>query len=1180
MSDKFSSAPACDGKKLLIEVTGIQHGAEQDFEFYDLTDMTQQPSLEAKKKIDPELDDTTVYSWDWSDEKENRNVWLKVDADGGPIKLPLFENVTVTERKQDEQDYLVHSVLPLTLLPSYQGSVTNADRVAPVRAGYLYVFYNHKAWREIHITPEDGEMCLKDVHLYRYREGRDQPFKDEERVATGMPLSEIWIPAKAKNEQSVVHIAFSEVQWSAPRLNYLEAHPEHLMQRAKPLDSLNAVDGSDILKITALPAMRMRAPELEFFLAEPMQLNRDLSGAWVKQTYQTVKGELESMREDGASAPNMLRYYDHQPHRYEYGLRHSALMDILSPDAEESEMWEAETTDDYLAQAKQGHLRAIVLDDPLFDLRHHTYLARSGVAYMQQIYVDMSQQPHYRSAELVQKLVVPPKFGENENPSHAAYDEMDTFLGGRFHRTLRTVERQICCTDIENLQGYVQSIIEEPRLAEVIRDISSLNDINAAAAHKLIGEAASALCANTKKLDQLSHCDSRRMSPYFDTAKAILLPNSGSALHSILFPAEQSVSLDECLEQPPEAANLGDGLATPESLALWFKKGQDIQDEDLRIFDLAFMSSANNNEEGAFGPVRQVANTLDGILRGYYEILLELSQDLADEAKVIEFNSAYAPVLRLMKAANSEVWGDITYQPVGGKAFRGTVVGVEGHGLTWGLSNTDREHIKTKQKNAPMARMYENASGKLVASTGKNAFRPSDIPGVDRAAVGPKLPLKVVVVSEDSHVAEAFNQANTRRALNNVNQTASNAYEGLRVPYFIAVIELVNLMVNTQHFSNLARSKDSVYSGAQVISVAADLGIATVHASNLYTQNASRLATVSNAKAFNVPNSLVDWVSSKSNTVRLVGKVSAIGLASLAAGFLTAAIAGWDAIRLWQSNDIDASIAKGMVATGALVTTVATGLFTTSAPILFGMGPVAWLGIGLSVVGLVLYSFWKNTPLEDWMTHGPFAKEPNEDYQHLLDPKSAYEHLVGLFLKISTKGYHLESQTAFSEQLKRRMRALGATHIIHVNTNLASLLNPTSLDTDFYARQAIERKTVKISRVGRQEEREIINISSANSTLLKQEKTDEGYAFFIKYEKHVPKTNMESRLLSGRVYEHHYSPALITRAQLKVEEAIFPTLTMEQLEEGKVRTPVPSFNLDDDSDLGWAKDSLIINTRG
>lgn len=51
MSTKFASSPSCDGKKFFIEVTGIQHGSEQDFEFYDLTDMSQQAALEAKRVL-------------------------------------------------------------------------------------------------------------------------------------------------------------------------------------------------------------------------------------------------------------------------------------------------------------------------------------------------------------------------------------------------------------------------------------------------------------------------------------------------------------------------------------------------------------------------------------------------------------------------------------------------------------------------------------------------------------------------------------------------------------------------------------------------------------------------------------------------------------------------------------------------------------------------------------------------------------------------------------------------------------------------------------------------------------------------------------------------------------------------------------------------------------------------
>lgn len=84
---------------------------------------------------------------------------------------------------------MVHAVLPLTLLPTYQSSLTYKERIAPVRAGFIYIFYNHKVWREIQISPEDsGEYSLKDVHLYQYRTGRDKPFKDEARIATGVAL--------------------------------------------------------------------------------------------------------------------------------------------------------------------------------------------------------------------------------------------------------------------------------------------------------------------------------------------------------------------------------------------------------------------------------------------------------------------------------------------------------------------------------------------------------------------------------------------------------------------------------------------------------------------------------------------------------------------------------------------------------------------------------------------------------------------------------------------------------------------------------------------------------------------------------------------------------------------------------------------------------------------------------
>ncbi|MBF4296098.1 hypothetical protein EAY24_22830, partial [Vibrio anguillarum] len=370
MSAKFASSPSCDGKKFFIEVTGIQHGSEQDFEFYDLTDMSQQAALEAKKSIDPELDESTVYSWDWCDESANRNVWLKIEAEDEPIKLPLFQNVADIPRKKDEQDYLVHAVLPLTLLPTYQSSLTYKERIAPVRAGFIYIFYNHKVWREIQISPEDsGDYSLKDVNLYQYRTGRDKPFKDEDRIATGVALKEIWIPAKENNKGARIHLAFSEVQWSAQYLNYLEANQNELVQRAVAFHQLNVDSNVDVLKASLLPPMRIRAPELELFLAEPSNLNRDLSGEWVTRTYQTIKEEILSANEDGDKAVQVFKYA--QPHRYEYAIKQAALIEIINSDPNQAKLWTIGDSKDFLEDAKKRHLRAIVLDDPLFDLRHH-----------------------------------------------------------------------------------------------------------------------------------------------------------------------------------------------------------------------------------------------------------------------------------------------------------------------------------------------------------------------------------------------------------------------------------------------------------------------------------------------------------------------------------------------------------------------------------------------------------------------------------------------------------------------------------------------------------------------------------------------------------------------------------------------------------------------------------------
>ncbi|MBF4343197.1 hypothetical protein EAY39_21105, partial [Vibrio anguillarum] len=481
----------------------------------------------------------------------------------------------------------------------------------------------------------------------------------------------------------------------------------------------------------------------------------------------------------------------------------------------------------------------------------------------------------------------------------------------------RTTERQFCCQDVKVLQEKLQLQVNQKRLAQVLRDISSMNDINASAAHVIVGYALSALSVNIDKLDQMSNPESDVRSPYLETARQILSPKDNHPLHRILFPEEGMINLEQASYSAPLPFNSGSGFATLESLALWSKEEMLIQDEQLQVMDLAFMSPSNSNQEKAFNLERRIASIMNDILKGHFDTLLNLSQDLTSEAKVIQFNAAYAPVLGLLKATNAKMLGDITYVPVSGSELKGIVVGVHGHGLSYGLSAADREFVDSKKKSA-FGRLYDR-SGKLVASTNKNAFSSSDLISGSRGAVGTKSPLKVVVVSQESRMAAALNQANTQRALRDMNRTdlnVSNAYEKFRIPYFIAVVELINLRNNQQHLINTFIGVDSNYSYslANALSAALDLTIALTHASNLYTQNASRLATASHNAAVVMPKAWVDRFTFQDGAVQLVKKVSFLGLTTLVAGFLTAGIAGWDAMRRWQENDLDASVAMGMVA--------------------------------------------------------------------------------------------------------------------------------------------------------------------------------------------------------------------------------------------------------------------------
>lgn len=1186
-TDKIGSGPACDGTKVFIEVTGVQHDTTCHFQFYGAQDASRKEDIEGQLVSMP-LVNTTINSWPWQKNASPVDVRLAIAGQQGDILLPLFNDVQAKERVDGEQDYLMHAVVPLTLLPTYNPYLQDNERYAPSRNGYFYVFYNNKAWRELEIHASDSEgVQFLDVDLSAYRTGENDAFSSDKREAVGNPLKDIWLPVKDNNQDALVHLAYSEVPWSGERLNYFEANLSELRKRAQSLHELKGMDNPPshrekeacVLFAIDLPEMRVRA-DIELHIAEPLQFNRDLSGNWLNQQYTDIKSGIEKANNNGDEQFEALMH--RSAFQYEYGMKEAALRSLLTSDNELDENWGASQSLDFLGDAKARQLRTLVLEDPVFDLKQRAFMVLSGAAYMQQLYVDMSQQEYYQTAELTQQMIMTERFGQQDNALYQFNSDVSRDLSGRFHRTLRTRERLIANRDIKELQYYVDQTLNSQRTADVLRDISSLNGLNSAGAHKIVGHAMSALSINIDKIDAfskyqyihdylpadqpLNQINSLSVEDCHATLRSVL-SSSSHPLCKVLFVEEGAVSLDSEYT-PPEALNDGSGLATPESLAQWSQNDFELEDDQLEVIDLVFITKSNvaaslsDKVQDAFSQARRVSSILDNILKGYYEALMSI-KDLASEAKVIQFNSAYASVLALTKATNPTYLGKMLFTSAQGAQTKGYVIGVHGQGLKFGLSDDDREHVKNKRRKGLQGQLREE-NGRLVVASNKKPFS-----NADKAHLAERGNLKVVVLPEDSAVAQAYNQANTQRALRNMSNpeiNSSNVYERIRIPYWIVAIETVNLVLNFKHFENIYNRKDPYYAGFSAFSVSWDLSVAVTHAANLHGQNASLLTRVANKTMITLPQLRI-------GSALLVSSLSRLAVAGVVGGLLTAGMAFWEALRLSAKNDDDTSAAMYMVAVGTAMSSIATGLFTNGAPILFGMGPIAWLGIGIAVTGALLYMLFLDTPIEEWLKNGPFAEDPGAQYAHLQDNKVAFERFVNCLFSVDIKVYQYGRQTSLPEGVNTAMQAEGVTHAIQVSSNLAALMGEDNVRIDFYARPAALEKIETRSRIGISHDEEVKPLGGRQVPILEQSDGPDSTVYFVKHDAALPTAHSDSSLWGGKVHSYRYAKAFIARVRLHIGDDVFPMPALDKVTfEDDVFDP-PHFTEDEKS---WVNQAVTM----
>ncbi|HEY7775942.1 MAG TPA: hypothetical protein VIC02_05310, partial [Kineobactrum sp.] len=132
--------------------------------------------------------------------------------------------------QRNYQDHLMVAVHPTVFCDagelSHARPMTGYEEsvAAPLRTGWVYVFFRGCLWRELFVaTAEASAPLLRDTHLARFRQAGEED--RNERPPVGPEVDTVHIPARLLGQDVFddVELAFSDSQWAWQHIEALEA---------------------------------------------------------------------------------------------------------------------------------------------------------------------------------------------------------------------------------------------------------------------------------------------------------------------------------------------------------------------------------------------------------------------------------------------------------------------------------------------------------------------------------------------------------------------------------------------------------------------------------------------------------------------------------------------------------------------------------------------------------------------------------------------------------------------------------------------------------------------------------------------------------------------------------------------------------------------------------------------
>ncbi len=883
-----------------------------------------------------ELKDQTIEQGvrkrtEYDDARQARLVLNIARSDGGTLTIPLLDDARSTTEQPDLQKNTLLAVLPLARLPGYDRQ-NEAPKGALPRPGRIYVFWGNRLWRELEA---DGTGQLFEVDLAHWRKQAEQGLDADERPPVGARQHLILLPMLLHGRAIAgeLHMAYSELPWTWEYIGWLEQDMARIQRRCRNLAPAwaAAVVGPEHWRATqAMPAlaidtlsegMRARDFAVESNLADPATFTPGFTGfaetEWVMRL-QRAKEELAEHQGDPQPEP----------------------------------LPALESGVDVLVEFNlRGYPRLIgfILDDPLFSLRHATAQLRLTGAYLLTQNALVAQHPHGAYVQALYSLVMRP--GDNPLAHLQAY--LDT-PGVR--EAARETQRNAARAHMEAILARLIALTDQ--LAPFIQDWLFSNDERLLEPYALMSELLEvlkhpahrdALCL-TSADDDLEKAINRLTVQLLEATHAItrpLLSDTGQAVIRLQTLAGVS------REANPQRMGLSTLLQTV--------------DADASAIDTLAL---NKNTTALVGDLMDIVSTA---------ICTQVSR-LSDAVVAVELPRLFAPSFGVFKTL-SPSWRGLELMPRGqALAQRLVILGVEGGGLSYGLTPEERTTLTTK--NYSHAVVHDQAGNPLASNS------PRRMPGQ------PNLGRSTVIAAPADHPHVRSLSAWKLQA----NRKIQGVLETPAIPLVAVVCAAFNLQAQIVDMRGLLKEgwegsfRYTIGSFSAFIDTVAALG----NLSKPILGSSNSLVQILEKPRFDVSKLSERWEKSLE---ALTGSSKLPLLRALTGGamLVTVIVSAWDASRAWRQGDYDAALAYGVLATSG-------SALWTAATLGMAINPMVMLVGGLLFIsGSLLANWLTDTDLETLAKHGPFGKEhpetSDERFGHLRDPWNAYSQMLGILGK-------------------------------------------------------------------------------------------------------------------------------------------------------------------------------------